>query len=36
MAVNARELVTEEINFFFIFDIGSRDLAQGEEKNLEK
>lgn len=32
MAVNAREFVTEEINFLLIFDIGSRDLAQGEEK----
>lgn len=36
MAVNARELVTEEINFFFIFDIGSGILLRGEEKNLEK
>lgn len=32
-----QNLLLKEINFFFIFyDIGSRDLAQGEEKNLEK
>lgn len=36
IAVNARKLVTEEINFFLIFDIGLRNHAQGEKKNLEK